>query len=46
MFLPEVFFQKIYSNCFFVTFGEDATAVSLDEAGLSHGSVSHNDNLK
>ena len=29
--LPEVFFQEINTNCFFVAFGENSSAVSLDQ---------------
>ena len=44
--LPEVFFQEIDTNCFFVTFGENSSAVSLDQTGFSHSSISHNHDLE
>ena len=46
LYVPEVFFQKIHSDGFLVAFGECPSAVALDQARLSHCSISHDHHLK
>ena len=44
--IPEMLFQEVHPDCFLVSFGECAPTVTLDQTRLSHGTISHNHNLK
>ena len=43
--LPESLLQEVYPDGLLVALREDATTVPLDEAGLAHGAVAHDDHL-
>ena len=43
---PELLLQEVHPDGLLVALGEGASAVSLDHAGLAHGAVTNNHDLK